>query len=380
MNVKKSQESLDRVQDIVRLAPQIVSRFYADFNRLGQKQPNSDVSPGCQPERWIGSCTPVAGQNPDQAVGLSTCPDLDNTTLKAILADTQTGPRLLGEGRFTKHQGSFRVLIKLLDAAVPIPMHVHAADTYVQKNPETYPGEKFGKDEAYHFLDSPKGPCAYTHLGLHAGVDAKTLIAAMRKGTDHVVELSPAVPQNFGEGYMVKAGLMHRPGTALTLEIQQPSDVYTLFQTDMQGKPLAADILHPGFESIEAAAEAVIEWEENASPKLLTSNHLKASEASGFPQTGGKTEWVFPPGASAKFSGLRITVDTTITLKVNQPMVLYVWKGKGTLDNRPIDGGGGPAGNSDEFFIGINAAKKGLELVNSGDSLLVVFALFAQSI
>lgn len=380
MNVKKSQESLDRLQDVVRLAPQIVNRFYPDFNRLGQRQADSTAADDQRSERWIGSSTAVAGGVPAPLAGLSTCPDLENITLKALLADPETGPRLLGTERFTKHQGAFRVLIKLLDAAMPIPLHVHAADAFVQKNPEIYPGETFGKDEAYHFLDAPKGPCAYTHIGLHPGVDAKTLIAAMRRGTDHVIELSPAVAQHFGEGYMVKSGLMHRPGTALTLEIQQPSDVYTLFQTDMMHKPLPVDVLHPGFETIEAAADAIVEWEENANPKLLTSSKLVPMEASGFPQKGGRTEWIFPPGASAKFSGMRLTVESTLTLKVNQPMVLYVWKGKGTLDNRPVDGRGGPAGNSDEFFIGVAAAKRGLEIVNSGDSPLVVFALFAQAI
>lgn len=380
MNVKKSEESLDRQQDIVRLAPQIIDRFYADFNRLGQRPADSASNTGNQSERWIGSSTKVACTKPEDSAGLSTCPDLENITLKALLADEQTGPRLLGPERFTKHKGSLRVLIKLLDAASPIPLHVHANDAFVQKNPEIYPNEQFGKDEAYHFLDAPKGPCAYTHLGLHAGVDAKTLIAAMRKGTDHVVELSPAVPQQFGEGYMVKAGLMHRPGTALTLEIQQPSDVYALFQTDILNKPLPAEMLHPGFESIEAAAEAIVEWEENASPKLLSKNLLRPTEASGFAQEGGKTEWIFPPGASTKFSGLRITVESAVTLKVKQPMVLYVWKGKGTLNGRPIDGRGGPAGTSDEFFIGVNAAKAGLEITNSSDTPLVAFALFAQSI
>ena len=380
MNVKKSEESLDRQQDIVRLAPHIVERFYADFNRLGQRPADSTANTGNQPERWIGSSTKVSCTKPEDSTGLSTCPDLENITLKALLADQQTGPRLLGEERFTKHKGSFRVLIKLLDALSPIPLHVHANDAYIQKNPETYPGEQFGKDEAYHFLDSSKGPCAYTHLGLHHGVDAKTLIAAMRKGTDHVVELSPVAPQIFGEGYMVKAGLLHRPGTALTLEIQQPSDVYALFQTDILNKPISVDILHPGFESIEAAAETIVEWEVNANPKLLANNRLRPTKASGFAQEGGKTEWIFPPGASTKFSGLRVTVESTVTLKVNQPMVLYVWKGKGTLNGRPIDGRGGPAGNSDEFFIGVSAAKAGLELTNSGDTPLVAFAMFAQSI
>jgi hypothetical protein len=256
---------------------------------------------------------------------------------------------------------------------------VHADDEFVGDNPNVYPNEQFGKDEAYHFLDVPKGECSYTHVGLYPGVTAKEVIAAMRRGTDHVLELTPGDLQRFGEGFIVKAGLLHRPGTALTLEIQQPSDVYTFFQTDFGGEPLPEEALYPGFDSIEAAAEGVVNWEENLKEDLLTSVALKP-EPVLTEETGGKLEWVFPPEATDKFSGMRLTVDNEMTFRAKSPCVLFVWKGQGTMDDRPIDGGGGPVGKADEFFLGQDAVERGIVFKNTGDEPLIAFALFAQRV
>lgn len=378
MDSQTLSDALDVHQDVIRLSPQLVPRFYAHGGRLGQGDATS------QPERWICSSTPIhpadLAKGDAPAPGLSTCPDLQGVTLRSLLSEATLGPRLLGDERYTQHKGLFRVLVKILDAKDPIPLHVHASDAFIKKNPKVYPDWPLGKDEAYHFLDGSKGDCPYLHLGLLTGVDAKTLVAAMRKGADHVLELSGVLPQIYGQGMMVKAGIPHRPGTALTLEIQQPSDLGTFFQAESRQKPLPASLLHPGFETIEEAAEKVIEWELSTNPKLLSQSQLLPSDASGFPQDGGKSQWIFPPGASSKFSGLKLTVDTKITLKVQQPFALLVWKGQGTLDTRPIDASAGKPGSADEFFIGLPAAKRGIELVNTGDTPLTLFALFAEAL
>jgi hypothetical protein len=258
-------------------------------------------------------------------------------------------------------------------------LHVHAADRFVASHPHVYPGQSFGKDEAYHFLDVRKGDCPYTHIGVHPGVDAAQVIHAMRRGTDHLLELTPGAFQNFGEGFMVKAGLLHRPGTALTLEIQQPSDVYAFFQMDFGGEPLATEALHPGFDSIEAAAEQVINWTENQQAGLLEQVRLRPQAVADV-VLGGRAEWVFPPQASSKFSGIRYTVETAMKLVADAPFVLFIWRGRGELGQVPVDGGGGPVGQADEFFIGFEAARRGVDLKNTGNQPLVAFALFAETL
>ena len=75
--------------------------------------------------------------------------------------------------------------------------------------------------------------------GLLPGVTRRDLIRAVHKGREYALELSPVIYQQYERGFFVPAGIPHRPGTALTLEIQQPSDVYTLLETHSGGKRMS---------------------------------------------------------------------------------------------------------------------------------------------
>ncbi len=376
----KLQELLKPHGDLLPLRPQLVGRFYGDLNRLGQRAKAAPRPAYWQPERWIVSSTQAANPPEIPTGGRSVLAGLPQLELAHLLADGEFGPRLLGAERFSKHAGQFRVLIKLLDAACPIPVHVHANDAFVQSHRTTYPNEQFGKDEAYHFLEAPKGPNPYTHLGVYPGVDSQTLIDAMARSSDHVVELCPGALQRFGEGFHVKAGLLHRPGTALTLEIQQPSDVYTLFQYDFGGDPIPPAALHPGFPDLHSAAQAVVNWAENLDPQLLENSRLRPTPAPGDNQPGGRIEWVFPPSASHKFSGQRVTVQQNVTLTADQPAALYVWSGQGTINGLAVDGARGGCGKCDELFAGVAALQPGLHIANTGNEPLVLFALYAAQL
>ncbi len=374
-------KQLDDSRDIILLEPELVGRFYPDGDRLGQLLPGRPPLAYAVPERWIGSSTPAVNPPSIPSGGLSRCADLgqpdSRPQLRDLIADPILGPRLLGEERFRKHGGTFRVLVKLLDAGVPIFFHVHPDDTFVAANPTVFPGQTLGKDEAYFFLDVAKGPCSYTHVGIYEGVTAKDLVAAMRKGADYVQEISPVAVQRIGEGLSVSAGLLHRPGTALTLEIQQPADANTLFQTDIGGQPLPESMLYPGFSSALEAAERVIHWDANTKPGLLDSIRLRPSPIAAMTSSSGTAEWIFPPDLLKKYSGMRLTVHKEMPLRFDQPCVLFVWRGHGTLDGREIDGGGGRPGKVDEFFLGLPAVKRGVEICNLGSEPLVAFALFA---
>lgn len=97
----------------------------------------------------------------------------------------------------------------------------------MHKYPQHFAPNKNGKEEAYYFLRRPKGRMPYTHVGLRPGITKRELSRAIEQGGDALLDLSPAFAQAYEEGFHVPAGIPHRPGTALTLELQQPSDVYT---------------------------------------------------------------------------------------------------------------------------------------------------------
>ena len=375
------QKQLDRCGDVLVLDPQIVVRFYTDGNRLGQRRPGGKAPKYDRPERWLASSTAAVNPPGVPGGGLSTwasAPKGNQTakTLRDLLAHDQYGPRLLGQPRHQAHDGQFRVLLKLLDAAEPIAFHVHADDRFVANHPDVYPGQRFGKDEAYHFLAAPKGACPYTQVGLYKGVRGDDILEAVARGTEYVLELGPAIHQRIGEGFFVRAGILHRPGTALTLEIQQPSDVYAFFQNEWNGKPIPPATQHPGFETL-ADALATVNIKANHDARLIDKHAIKPRRIDELSTRGAMVEWVFPPSMSEKFSGQRLTVARSLKFKASDPCALFVWSGSGTLNGQPIRGTHGTGvGGIDEFFIGIEAARRGVTLESLGDEPLIAFALY----
>jgi hypothetical protein len=358
-------ELLRRHDGILKLRPEYVQRFYPDLDRLGQKKLKKSARHFI-PERWIGSSVQAINPPPMPSGGLSML-DLPGRELSLRDAVKAAPQEMLGEELLRRHGPEFRVLVKILDPGEAIVFHLHATDAQVKRLPANFKGHRFGKDEAYYFLEMPKGPMPYTHAGLYSGVTRRDLIAAVKKGREYALELSPVLYQEFETGFFVPAGVPHRPGTALTLEIQQPSDVYTLLETHAAGKPMPPQQIHPGFESLDEAFK-LIDLKTSEAVGRMEQNRLIPSSV-GQGGRGGAIDWVFPPEICRKFGGKRIRVQSRLTFKQHTPGVLWVWRGKGTLNGRNIRRG-------DEFYIAHGAASGGIDLVNIGDDVLEAFVFF----
>lgn len=374
---EKLERLVERSGGILKLRPTYVRRFYKDGGRLGlSKKPGGTFNPKTKlfvPERWIASCVEAHNPHPIKGEGLSKLwlPKLEGeVTLRDLLRNF--GDLLLGEKRNKAHNGEFRVLVKILDPAEPIVFHFHARDEDVWAHPEFFPGHRFGKDEAYFFLDAPKGICPYTHLGLMPGVDEKELMAAIEKGRDRLLELSPCYLQRIGEGYFTPAGVPHRTGTALCLEIQQPSDVYTLLETETDGRKMSPEQIHPGFPDLQTALR-FLDFKTAQSPDLLERCRLIPEPIDETKQNGGQEWWIFPPKFTKKFSGKKLIVTGIFESVENEPYALLVWRGKGKLNDKPIKAG-------DEFFIGYIAATKPHRFECTGEEPLELFKLFPQAV
>jgi hypothetical protein len=358
---KEVTQLIDKQAGVLRLRPTFVHRFYPDLNRMGQKSLKTNARQFI-PERWIGSSVDAINPPPIPSGGLSMLTD-ELSLRDAIKAAPD---RMLSDDLYKAHGAEFRCLVKILDPGEPIVFHVHATDAQVKRFPRNFRGHRFGKDEAYYFLEAPKGPMPYTHAGLYEGVTRRELADAVRKGPQYALELSPSFYQNYEEGFFVPAGLPHRPGTALTLEIQQPSDVYTLLETHAGGKPMPPQQIHPGFKSLDEAF-GLIEMKLAEKVGKLKNNRLIPSFVGA--TRGGEIAWIFPPAICKKFGGKRIRVTDTLNVRENSPFVLWFWQGSGTVNGRKVRGG-------DEFFVTADAARAGIELSNDSDVLLEAFTFF----
>jgi mannose-6-phosphate isomerase class I len=373
---------------VLRLRPTYVRRFYQDGGRLGLAEAAGgtyqEASGLWIPERWIASTVAAANLHPIAGEGLSFL-DLPGdgfragggrVTLKEALE--VMGPRLLGEHIHTACGSEFRVLSKILDPFEPIVFHIHARDSDVQRHPEYFPGHRFGKDEAYYFLDRPKGMVHYTHAGLTPGVTREELIRAVRKGRDFALELSPVINQRFGEGFFVPSGVPHRPGTALTLEIQQPSDVYTLLEDTAGGKMMAPDQIHPGFPDLDTAYQ-FIDMETAQDPDILERYRLVPTPT-GRGAGEGEEHWIFPPTVSPKFSGTRVRVPAGGSFECQEaaPYAVLVWSGTARIT------GAGPSSQElhpgDEALVTHSTAALPHRYQASGGEPLELFKFFPAQV
>jgi hypothetical protein len=193
------------------------------------------------------------------------------------------------------------------------------------------------------------------------------LIEAILKGREHALELSPAIYQEHGKGFLVPAGVPHRPGTALTLEIQQPSDVYTLLEARAGGKEMPPHQIHPGFKSLEEALR-LIDLPLSFEVGKLTDYRLAPSPAQ-HATTAAAVDWIFPLGKCKKFGGKRLRVTTKLKYSEPTPFTTFVWKGRGKINDVAVKGGF-------ECFVPIETARRGIEIENVGPDMLEMFTFF----
>ena len=360
------EELLLRFDGILKLRPEYVHRFYPDLGRMGQKRHQRTGARAWIPERWIGSSVSAVNAPGIPTGGLSMLADARRPIAlrDAIKAAPQ---RMLGPELLAAHGAEFRVLVKVLDPAQAIIFHLHATDEQIRRMPSRFKGHRFGKDEAYYFLPGvPKGPMPYTHVGLHGGVTRTQLVEAVRKGAPHALELSPCLYQAYETGFFVPAGVPHRPGTALTLEIQQPSDVNTFLETEAGGRRMSPREVHAGFKSMEEALR-LIEVEESCRAGRLTEYRLlpRVERSSA----GGEIATIYPADVCRKFAGRRLRVTRSMTYGEHSAFVLWTWRGRGTLNGRRV-------ARDDEFFVAHDTARRGIEVVNTGDEMLEAFTFF----
>jgi mannose-6-phosphate isomerase len=150
---------------------------------------------------------------------------------KSIVATGPMAGRRLGDivrewgsdltGRAPLFEGSFPLLIKLLDAKTDLSVQVH---------PNEATAERLGvrlKHEAWYVIASTADACIYK--GLKPGVTADSFRAAIQDGT--CADLLNRIPVKPGQCYYLPSGTVHALGGGiLVAEIQTPSDVtYRVF-------------------------------------------------------------------------------------------------------------------------------------------------------
>lgn len=379
-------ELIDSTGGILRLEPALVARdWLPPGRRLGLAEDEYDLGErGFVCERWLASTTHADNVIGPDDEGISHIRSLDNTPYNLAEAVAAAPDLIMGAEYAATHQGLGR-LAKIFDFAARIPYHVHPpADQAALVGLRS-------KDEAYYFppgVDMGSHPESFfgVHPYIAAGPRGATLLPYLQRWDDDgILQHAFAYQQIPDEGFYIDSGILHAPGTALTIELQEGSDTLAMFQALNAGKVISKDLL---FKDVSAEDRAQlgeqallrwIDWHANGDPDFYEHRVIRPTTCHGADGTadGVDEAWIF--SGTTKFSGKRLRLAPGARTRSVERGVysIFVWQGAGSVAGTSVQGG---RLGEDELLLTHSAATTPHDIVNSGGDDLVIIKVFGPDI
>jgi hypothetical protein len=377
------ESALTEGSGILRLEPAWVARdFLPPGKRLGLKDEEYDVGGrGWICERWIGSTTKADNRISPPDEGLSYV-KIEGNRITLKEAVEVAGPTIMGDDYAKTHAGLGR-LAKIYDFGARIPFHIHQRKEDAAKlghNP---------KEEAYYFPeDVDLGPHPETFFGVHPYIVQQNkidlLLPFLKEWKDDLIlQHSRAYLNVRGEGFHLPSGVLHAPGTALTIELQEDSDVFAMLQALNAGKVISKELLYKDVTPDDRAKlgeRAVLEqvdWEISGDPYFYENRHTPPVVVMETQQPGGEEHWIYYN--TTKFSGKRLVVKPGQSFQSIDRGVynILVWRGKGVYGGHEVEG---LNFEKDELLISHDRAARPLQVENTGTDDLIIFKFFGPDI
>lgn len=364
-NAAAIREALGRGEGIFRLAPCWVPRSFPTPGGRLRLHPDDLYAAGAHrggiAERWFSSTTRA-----DNGSGTPA-----DEGLSYLLAG---GKRVLLQEGIDELGSGWNVLCKFFDYLGQIPHHMHQREQHAR-----LVGRK-EKTEAYYFppqYNLTRNQFPYTFMGLEPGTtkdDVRNCLVRWNQGDNGILYHSKAYKLRPGSGWQVDAGILHAPGSLVTYEPQVNSDVFSCFQSMLDGRALPWDVLvkdvpaehHRDLDFLVG----MLDWEANVDPAFAAHRQFEPKPvraAEEIPDLGYGEKWVaFSPH---RYSAKELTVLPGRTVVVQDAA------GYGAI----VVQGFGQAGafsistptlvrygelTEDELFVTAAAAQRGVTIVN----------------
>src|SRR4051794_31718330 len=337
---------LEAGNGVLRCEPAWVARdFLPPGRRLGLPEDAYDLGErGAVCERWLASTTRADNRVGPDDEGLSAVVGEHGERLLLRDAVAAEPVAVMGASYAARHPAGLGRLAKLFDYGHRLPYHVHPPQEYA-----SLVGCN-AKDESYHFPDGVDlGAHPETFFGVHPWIAEQqaheTLLPYLVDwDSDLILRHARAELQVAGEGFHVPSGVLHAPGTALTLELQEDSDVLAMFQALNAGRIISKDLLFKDVRPEDREREGerfplrFVDWKVNGDPWFYENRHLSPQPVPGA-DTGGEETWIFYN--TDKYAGKRLAVPPGATHRVREPGVysVFVWSGRGTWAGLEVRGG-----------------------------------------
>jgi hypothetical protein len=356
----------------IKLAPQ-------DLYALGAHRGGID-------ERWFASTTPAAneGAPPDEGLSYVVSEGMRAFTLRDAVA--AEGAELVGSAIWERYQ-RWPVYSKFFDNLGPIPHHMH------QSNKQAALVGQQGKPESYYFppqLNAVGNSFPYTFFGLEPGTaksDIRRCLQRWNEGDNGILNHSKAYRLQPGTGWLVPPCILHAPGSLVTYEPQWGSDVFGMYQSMVEGRPvpwelLVKDVPKDRHKDLDYLVEQ-LDWDGNVDPRFKDQHYLEPIAVADTATEGYVDRWIVYGKVDGEelFSAKELTVDpgVKVMIKDNGAYGLIAVQGNGRIGKLQLQT---PAMirfgelTDDEVFVSDPAARQGVVFQNTGKEPLVTLRYF----
>jgi hypothetical protein len=366
---------------LLRLAPCWVPRDFVQPGRRLKLHPDDLYAYGLDrggiDERWFASTTPAANESrtPDEGLSYVVFEDKRFTLAQAV---AELGAALVGEPIWSKYQ-KWPVYSKFFDNMGPIPHHMHQSNEHARLVGQD------GKPESYYFPpqhNTVGNNFPYTFMGLEPGTakeQVKRCLENWNRGDNGILDLSKAYRLKPGSGWLIGPGLLHAPGSLCTYEPQWGSDVFSMWQSLVEGREISRALLvkdippERHFDLDFIISE--LDWEANVDPYFKEHHYLEPIPVADTEPEGYVDRWIVYGKINGEqpFSAKELTVQPGVkcTVRDNGAYGLTVVQGRGRMNrlalNSPKMIRFGEL-TEDEVFCSEPAAKDGVVFENTSET------------
>ena len=376
------QRVIDGGAGILRLAPTWVPRTFMLPGRRLKLHPDDLYALGGHRgginERWFSSTT-----NADNGPGTPADEGLSyvvaDTDQRFLLKDAvaEAGDLLIGSAVMAR-DGGWNLLCKFFDNLGPIPHHMH------QRDDDAARVGRRGKPEAYYFppqYNQIENHFPYTFMGLEPGTtkaDVRRCLERWNKGDNGILFLSRAFKLQPGTGWQIDPGILHAPGSLVTYEPQVNSDVFAMFQSEVDGRIidwslLTKDVPPAQHHDLDYIIN-MLDWDANVNPEFAKSNRVFPTPVRPTEETepdGYREQWVCY--GTPYYSAKELTVEPrrTVTIRDAAAYGIILTQGHGTFGSQRVST---PSMirfgqmTEDELFVTYDAARVGVRVENASDT------------
>jgi hypothetical protein len=248
-----------------------------------------------------------------------------------------------------------------------------------------------GKPESYYFppqLNATGNNFPFTFFGLEPGTtkaDIRRCLERWAEGDNGILNYSKAYRLQPGTGWLVPPCILHAPGSLVTYEPQWGSDVFGMYQSMVEGRPvpwslLVKDVPPERHHDLDYLVNQLA-WEANVDPNFKDHHYLEPIVDHAGPEHVDR--WVVYGKVNGEelFSAKEFTLNpgASVTIKDSGAYGLIAVQGSGTIAKQKLQT---PAMirftdlTEDEFFVSYDTARAGVKFVNTGSEPLVTLRYF----